>query len=59
MHSDARACPKFVQNAVSHIPRERIHAWPFYIVPKLENWTVKRRRVILGDAAHGIPPSAG
>jgi 2-polyprenyl-6-methoxyphenol hydroxylase-like FAD-dependent oxidoreductase len=31
--------------------------WPFYSVPKLETWkSAKSRVVILGDAAHGLPP---
>lgn len=52
--------PQFVQNAVSHIPRNKINVWPFYIVPKLERWASEKRRVIiLGDGAHAIPPSAG
>lgn len=60
LQKDAEAFPEIVQNAVSHIPHDKINVWPFYIVPKLENWASKQRRmVILGDAAHAIPPSAG
>ncbi|TVY25854.1 FAD-dependent urate hydroxylase [Lachnellula hyalina] len=52
--------PEMVQNAVSHIPHNKINVWPFYAVPKLEKWASEKRRVIiLGDAAHAIPPSAG
>ncbi|KAL2808287.1 hypothetical protein BJX63DRAFT_409749 [Aspergillus granulosus] len=52
--------PEVVQNAVSNIDAEMINLWPFYIVPKLESWASKSSRVvILGDAAHAIPPSAG
>ncbi|CAG7915700.1 unnamed protein product [Penicillium olsonii] len=52
--------PEVVQNAVSKIELDRISIWPFYVVPKLENWTSKHSRVvILGDAAHAIPPTAG
>lgn len=52
--------PEIVQNAVSHIPTDKINVWPFYVVPKLEKWSSPRRRVvILGDSAHAIPPSAG
>ncbi|KAL6875928.1 hypothetical protein HDV57DRAFT_162278 [Trichoderma longibrachiatum] len=50
--------PPIVANAVSDIPLEGINLWPFYLVPKLDTWT-KGRVVILGDAAHAIPPTAG
>jgi 2-polyprenyl-6-methoxyphenol hydroxylase-like FAD-dependent oxidoreductase len=34
--------------------------WPFHTVPKLESWASETGRVIiLGDAAHAIPPTAG
>ncbi|KAG6364609.1 hypothetical protein INS49_006211 [Diaporthe citri] len=49
-----------VRNAVSHIDPENINVWPFFVVPKLDRWASEKRRVIiLGDAAHAIPPSAG
>ena len=60
LQQDAEQFPEFVQNAVSDIPHGRINVWPFYTVPRLETWASEQRRVIiLGDAAHGIPPSAG
>lgn len=52
--------PEIVQRAVSNISAEKINLWPFYMVPKLEKWSSEHCRVvILGDAAHAIPPSAG
>jgi 2-polyprenyl-6-methoxyphenol hydroxylase-like FAD-dependent oxidoreductase len=52
--------PEVVQNAVRHIETDKINLWPFYVVPKLETWASSSARVvILGDAAHAIPPSAG
>ncbi|KAI2968812.1 hypothetical protein CBS147323_4208 [Aspergillus niger] len=52
--------PEIVQRAVSDISAEKINLWPFYMVPKLEKWSSEHSRVvILGDAAHAIPPSAG
>jgi 2-polyprenyl-6-methoxyphenol hydroxylase-like FAD-dependent oxidoreductase len=52
--------PEIVQNAVSSIKTEKVNLWPFYVVPKLETWASESARVvILGDAAHAIPPSAG
>ncbi|KAJ7634876.1 putative salicylate hydroxylase [Roridomyces roridus] len=58
--SDA-SFPQFVRNAVSEINPETINVWPFYIVPRLDKWASERhhRVLILGDAAHAIPPSAG
>ncbi|KAL3461723.1 FAD/NAD(P)-binding domain-containing protein [Aspergillus heterothallicus] len=51
--------PEIVRNAVSHISPEKINLWPFYVVPKLGSWASERAKVvILGDAAHAIPPSA-
>lgn len=52
--------PEIVQSAVSNIPLDKINLWPFYVVPKLDTWASKHSRVvILGDAAHAIPPTAG
>ncbi|KAL4815053.1 hypothetical protein BDW67DRAFT_186103 [Aspergillus spinulosporus] len=54
------AFPTVAQNAVSDLQTSKINIWPFYIVPKLERWSSQHNRVIiLGDAAHAIPPSAG
>ncbi|KAL4988852.1 hypothetical protein BDW68DRAFT_158161 [Aspergillus falconensis] len=54
------AFPAVAQNAVSDLHTSKINLWPFYIVPKLERWSSEHSRVIiLGDAAHAIPPSAG
>jgi 2-polyprenyl-6-methoxyphenol hydroxylase-like FAD-dependent oxidoreductase len=52
--------PEVVQRAVSDITQERIFLWPLSIVPKLETWTSELCRVVIvGDAAHAIPPAAG
>jgi 2-polyprenyl-6-methoxyphenol hydroxylase-like FAD-dependent oxidoreductase len=60
LQQDAEEFPEIVQNAITHIPTNKINVWPFYIVPKLDKWASPHRRVvILGDAAHAIPPSAG
>ena len=60
LQQNAEEFPEIVQNAVTQIPTGKINVWPFYIVPKLEKWTSPSRRVVmLGDAAHAIPPSAG
>ncbi|KAJ5188114.1 Monooxygenase FAD-binding [Penicillium cf. griseofulvum] len=37
-----------------------LNVWPFYTVPKMDRWHSSTGKVvILGDAAHAIPPSAG
>lgn len=37
-----------------------LYAWPFLRMPKLERWYSSTGKVIiLGDAAHAIPPSSG
>ncbi|OJJ61452.1 hypothetical protein ASPSYDRAFT_43378 [Aspergillus sydowii CBS 593.65] len=60
LRKDIGAFPAVAQNAVSEIKTETINLWPFYVVPKLESWSSGRARVIiLGDAAHAIPPTAG
>lgn len=52
--------PDFVKNATAHIDVATINKWPFFVVPKLDRWASDLRRVVIvGDAAHAIPPSAG
>lgn len=52
--------PPLVARAVADIPVSGINIWPFYIIPKLESWVSEQGRVVvLGDAAHAIPPTAG
>ncbi|KAJ7177965.1 hypothetical protein C8R46DRAFT_942884 [Mycena filopes] len=61
LQSNNEGFPALVSRATSNIPHDRINVWPFYVVPKLDTWSsaTHRRVVILGDAAHAIPPSAG
>ena len=40
--------------------RESIYLWPFLRMPRLKTWfSGTGRVVILGDAAHAVPPSSG
>ena len=49
-----------IQAQVSTPEAHFINIWPFYTVPKMDRWHSSQGRVvILGDAAHAIPPSAG
>jgi 2-polyprenyl-6-methoxyphenol hydroxylase-like FAD-dependent oxidoreductase len=60
LREGAENFPELVKNAVSDIPKDKINLWPFYVVPKLDTWVSRGSRVvILGDAAHAIPPTAG
>lgn len=37
---------------------EALISWPFYVLPRLELWSPKGKRVfVIGDAAHAIPPT--
>ncbi|KAI3400606.1 hypothetical protein diail_2317 [Diaporthe ilicicola] len=60
LQQDQEMFSEIAQNAVSHIDPDKINFWPFFVVPKLDRWASEKRRVIiLVDAAHAIPPSAG
>jgi 2-polyprenyl-6-methoxyphenol hydroxylase-like FAD-dependent oxidoreductase len=50
--------PTIVQSALDNVPLDTLAIWPYYVVPKLDSWFSKRV-IILGDAAHAIPPTAG
>ncbi|KAL8826910.1 MAG: hypothetical protein Q9191_003513 [Dirinaria sp. TL-2023a] len=52
--------PEFVQSVMKAIEPNYVSIWPFYAIPKLETWASSGSRVIIvGDAAHAIPPTAG
>lgn len=52
--------PDLVQSAMENMMLDRLSIWPYYVVPHLDTWSSpKKRVVILGDAAHAIPPTAG
>ncbi|KAI0966876.1 FAD dependent oxidoreductase [Xylaria arbuscula] len=53
--------PDIVKSSMVDIDRESINVWPFYRIPRLSDWTSPKhhRVVILGDAAHAIPPTTG
>ncbi|KAJ9618682.1 hypothetical protein H2203_008886 [Taxawa tesnikishii (nom. ined.)] len=49
-----------VQSAIDVVRPEGLSIWAFHTVPKLASWKSSRGRVVLlGDAAHAIPPAAG
>ncbi|KAH7136843.1 hypothetical protein B0J13DRAFT_560136 [Dactylonectria estremocensis] len=53
--------PPIVGHATSSISADKINLWPFYLLPKLDNWASEKhnRVIIVGDAAHALPPTAG
>ncbi|CAJ0547534.1 Ff.00g042880.m01.CDS01 [Fusarium sp. VM40] len=62
LREGAEDFPAIVSNATSEISPDKVNLWPFYILPKLEAWASNDKHgrvVILGDAAHAIPPTAG
>lgn len=60
LRQGAEVFGKIAVSATSGIPHEHINIWPFYVIPKLPSWSSEHRRVLLvGDAAHALPPSSG
>ncbi|WYZ36793.1 hypothetical protein EsH8_II_000299 [Colletotrichum jinshuiense] len=52
--------PDVVRSALEGIRDETMNVWPFYMLPALERWASPQGKVlVLGDAAHAIPPTTG
>ena len=57
---DAESWPALVRSAIENIDKDTINTWPYYAVPRLEKWSSPAGKVILlGDAAHAVPPTTG
>jgi 2-polyprenyl-6-methoxyphenol hydroxylase-like FAD-dependent oxidoreductase len=49
-----------IQSALENISPDSISIWPYYSIQEVPHWTsVIGRVLLLGDAAHAIPPTAG
>lgn len=63
LQRDPNAWTPLVQSVQAQASTPEAHflnVWPFYTVPKMDRWHSSAGKVvILGDAAHAIPPSAG
>ncbi|KAK1633367.1 hypothetical protein BDP81DRAFT_483383 [Colletotrichum phormii] len=56
------AWPGLVRSALEGIRDETMNVWPFFMLPALERWASRDgggRVLVLGDAAHAIPPTTG
>ena len=52
--------PELVRSGIENINKDRINTWPYYAVPRLEQWASPSGKIILlGDAAHAVPPTTG
>ncbi|KAI1360977.1 kynurenine 3-monooxygenase [Xylaria arbuscula] len=60
LQEDKSEWPDVVQSALEAAPVDAMGFWAFHSIPPLESWTSESKRIILvGDAAHAIPPTAG
>ena len=65
LRRDLEELPNKWQSAIESSRKESVGLWPFHIMPKLESWTSLKEGkvgersgvVLIGDAAHTLPPS--
>jgi 2-polyprenyl-6-methoxyphenol hydroxylase-like FAD-dependent oxidoreductase len=51
---------ELVQSAIRNMIEEKMVIWPQHVLPKLPSWrSQKSKIVIIGDAAHAMPPTSG
>ena len=60
LQKDMPDWPELVQSALHQVSISSLSIWAYYVVPKLDSWvSASGNVIILGDAAHAIPPTAG
>ncbi|OHE93253.1 kynurenine 3-monooxygenase [Colletotrichum orchidophilum] len=62
LRRNEEAWPGLVRSALEGIRDETMNVWPFFMLPALERWASRGgvgRVLVLGDAAHAIPPTTG
>ena len=60
IHENQTDWPDIVQSALEVMSLDRMGCWAFYGLPPLSSWLSESKRIILvGDAAHAIPPTVG
>ncbi len=61
LRQDMDNWPDTIRSALENINKDTFNVWPFYRLPALESWTSPsyRRVVLVGDAAHALPPTTG
>lgn len=59
-HHEHEQWPEIVHRASENVDKDTLSLWPYYRVPKLKSWTsASGRVVVIGDAAHAMPPTGG
>ena len=60
IRTDVEDWPDIVRSALENIALDTLTIWPFYTLTRLPSWSSPSGKVlVLGDAAHAIPPTAG
>ncbi|TEY32581.1 hypothetical protein BOTCAL_0720g00020 [Botryotinia calthae] len=60
IHEKQTDWPDIVQSALEAMTVEKMGFWAFHNLPPLSSWLSKSKRIVLvGDAAHAIPPTVG
>jgi len=59
-HHEDEKWPDVVHAASRNVDKDTLTLWPYYKVPELSSWMSSSGRVIVvGDAAHAMPPTGG
>jgi 2-polyprenyl-6-methoxyphenol hydroxylase-like FAD-dependent oxidoreductase len=60
IHEHYEDWPDIAKSALENLVPEKHVMWAMYTLPRLDNWVSAGKKVLLvGDAAHTLPPTAG